>query len=344
MRENMKLFWILSVVVVTIAVMVVPRVGLAQDTRSLVPYPRDITVETVDPETKMSRSSFCIGRNTLDVKLTNNSGYRRYVYLVNRDTQGSERTLYRGWLEIGQHYLSTLIQAQLEVTGPAGTEALRVDVSDYGRVTTGAWMTFYVQDCGGYPPPGGGGYGYYVWARIYPYAIAQGGKGTITLQTNATPQINATYYFEILNSYGQLWKRIPLNKRPYETYQVTLPVGKTTKPALLTYTVNLWYEPSSGGERQKMATTNFSFRVVTPGTSSSPYEQPWYPGEQGTPYVPGYSWPPTWNPYGGGMTTYPGTYDQGSPYTTIPYGAIPYSTNPYGTGYNVQGQQDRQID
>lgn len=339
MRKNMKLYWMLSVVVVTIAVMVVPRLGVAQDTRSIVPYPRDMTVETVDPETKMPRSSFCIGLNTLDVKLTNNSGYRRYAYLVNRDTNGIERTLYNGWLETGQHYLSTLIQAQLQVTGPAGTEALRVDVSDYGRVTTGVWMTFYVQDCGGYPPPGppGGGYGY-IWARIYPYAIAQGQKGTITLQTNVTPQANATYYFEILNSYGQLWKRIPLSKRPSEAYQVTLTVGKTTKPALLTYTVNLWFESGMGGERQKVATTNFSFRVVTPGTSPSPYEQPWYPGEQGNPYAPGYSWPPTSNPYGG-MMPYPGTDNQGLPYTTVPYG-----TTPYGAGYNMQGQQDRQIE
>jgi len=331
MRKNMKFYLILSIIAVTLTVMVAPRFVLAQETRSIVPYPRDITVEAVDPETKMPRSSFCIGLNTLDVKLTNNTGYRRYVYLVNRDTTGTERTLYSGWLETGQHYLSTLIQSQLKVTGPAGTEALRVDVGDYGQVTTGVWMTFYVQDCGGYPPPGGG-YGY-IWARIYPYAIAQGQKGTITLQTSIGQQGNATYYFEILNSYGQLWKRIPLSKQPYESYQVTLTVGKTTKPALLTYTVNLWVEAGFGGERQKVATTNFSFRVVTPGTSSSPYEQPWNPGQQGNPYAPGYSWPPTSNPYGGTMP-YPGTYDQGLPYTTVPY----------GTGYNMQGQQDRPIE
>jgi hypothetical protein len=339
MGKNMKLCWILSVVVLTIAVMVVPRSGLAQDTRSLVPYPRDITVEAVDPETKMPRSSFCIGLNTLDVKLTNNSGYRRSVYLVNRDTRGVERTLYSGWLETGQQYLSTLIQARLEVTGPAGTEALRVDVSEYGRVTPGAWMTFYVQDCGGGYPPPGGGYAY-VWARIYPYAIPQGAKGTITLQTSVESRANAMYYFEILNSYGQFWKRFPVSKRPYESYQVVLNVGKTTKPAMLTYTVNLWLESSAGGERQKVATTNFSFRVVTPGTSSSPYEQPWYPGEQqGSPYAPGNSWPPAWNPYGG-MMPYSGMpYDQGSPYMMSPYG-----TTPYGPQYNVQGQQDRSIE
>lgn len=326
----MKLYWIL-LVGVTIAVMVAPQFGLAQEMRSIIAYPRDITVETVDPETKMPRSSFCIGLNTLDVKLTNNSGYRRYAYLVNRDTTGTERTLYSGWLETGQHYLSTLIQSHLQVTGPAGTEALRVDVSDYGRVTTGVWMTFYVQDCGGYPQPGGGSG--YIWARIYPYAIAQGQKGTITLQTSVSPQANATVYFEILNSYGQLWKRIPVSKQPYEAYQVSLSVGQTTKPAVLTYTVNLWFESGSGGNRQKIATTSFSFRVVTPGTSSSPYEQPWYPGEQGSPYAPGYSWPPTSNPYGG-MLPYSGTYGQGTPYTTVPY----------GTGYNMQGQQDRQIE
>ena len=103
---------------------------------------------------------------------------------------------------------------------------LRVDSGDFGRTTPGSWVSFYVQNCGGYPP-GGGGYGQaFVWARIYPYAIPQGGKGTITLQTTVQSQTNMTYYFEILNSWDQLWKRLPVSKRPYEQYQVILPVGK----------------------------------------------------------------------------------------------------------------------
>ena len=54
----------------------------------------------------------------------------------------------------------------------------------------------------------------------------------ITLQTTVGAQTNMTYYFEILNSYAQLWKRIPVTKRAYAQYQITLPVGKTTKPQI----------------------------------------------------------------------------------------------------------------
>jgi hypothetical protein len=292
----------------------------------------------VDAETKMPRSSFCIGVNTIDVRLTNNSEYKQYVYVVNRDTRGTERTLYSGWLEAGQHYLSALIHAQLEVTGPAGMEALRVDIGEYGRITPGTWMTFYVQDCGGYPPPGGG-YGHaFIWARIYPYAIPQGGKGTITLQTTVGAQANMTYYLEILNSYDQLWKRIPVTKSPYEQYQITLPVGEATPPQMLVYTVNLWFD-SGYGEPQKVATTKFSFRVVTPGSTPPPYEPsypgpgypgPGYPGPgypgPGYPYTPGYGWPPTTgDPYSGGMP-----YSPTSPYITPLYGTYQYSSQYIG--------------
>jgi len=330
----------------TIAVIGPMAPVLAQDARSIVPNPRDqVLIETVDPESKLPRSSFCIGVNSIDVRLVNNSETRQFVYVVNRDTKGTEQLLYRGWLEPGQHYLSALMQAQLEVTGPAGTESLRVDVQNYGQITTGTWMTFYVQDCGWSPPGGGGGYGQaLIWAQIYPYALPQGGKGTITVQTSVGTQTNMTYYFEILNSYDQLWKRIPVSKRPYEPYQITLPVGTNTNPQMLTYTVNLWLESGYSDGRQKVATTRFSFRVVTPGTSSTPYDQgypgsmgypgyPSYPGYSGS-YPSGYSWPPTtWNPYSGGM-----------PYSSSPYSMPAYGISPYGTQYNVGGTSERGIE
>jgi len=322
----------------TIAVIGLAVPAQAQSTRSIVPYPRDnVLVETVDPESKLPRSSFCIGVNSIDVRLSNNSESRQFVYVVNRNTQGTEQLLYRGWLEPGQHYLSTLMQAQLEVTGPAGTEALRVDVQEYGRITTGAWMTFYVQECGGwYPPGGGGGYGQaLIWARISPSVLPQGGKGTITVQTSVGAQTNATYYFEILNSYDQLWKRIPITKRPYEQYQVTLPVGSATQPQMLTYTVNLWLESGYGGERQKVASNTISFRIVEPGSASTSYDQG-YSGMSGYSgsYPAGSSWPTaTWNPYSGGL-----------PYSSSPYMMPTYGSSPYGTQYSVGGTSERSIE
>ncbi len=320
MLKNALTVVILGIVLI-IAVTAFPvNLVFAQDVRSIVPYPRDIRIETVDPVTKMPKNSFCIGINAIDAKLTNNSEYRRYVYVINRDTRGMERTLYNGWLEPGTHYLSSLIGMQLELVGPPGTEMLRVDTGDYGKIMAGNWVTFYVQDCGGYPP--GGGYGEaFLWAQIYPYAIPQGGKGTITLQTNVESRPNMTYYFEILNSWGQLWKRLPVSRRPYEHYQVTLPVGKTTKPGMLTYTVKLWLESGFVGERRNVATTHFSFRVVTPGSAPTPYE-PGYPGPPG--WYPPYDLP------------YPGT-----PYT--PY-IPPYGTYPYGTGYQMGPQGERSIE
>jgi hypothetical protein len=344
---------ILCILVLTIAVITFPvNRGFAQGERSIVPYPRDILVEPIDPVTRMPKTSFCIGVNTIDVKLTNNSGYRKYVSVLNRDTSGIERTLYSGWLEPGTQYLSTLMRTQLELTGPAGTEMVRVDVNEYGQSVPGRWVTFYVQDCGGSYPPGPGGYAQ-LWAWIYPYAIEQGKKGTITLQTNVGSQSTVTYYFEILNSWGQLWKRLPVSKSPYEQYQIKLAVGTTTKPGMLTYTVNLWQESGFAGERRKVATTYFSFRVVTPGSAPMPYEPgyPWspstpygsgYPEAPGTPYGPGYPGTPGWNPYGG--SSYPGMpYNPASPYTMPPSGGYPYGTNsPYG--YYMAPQGERSIE
>jgi hypothetical protein len=301
-----------------------------------------VTAETIDPVTQAPKTVFCIGVNAIDVKLTNNSGYRRYVYVMNRDTSGMERTLYAGWLESGTSYLSHLIQAQLEVTGPAGTEMIRVDTGDGGQMMPGNWVTFYVQNCGGgtYPPYGQA----VVWAQVYPYAIAQGSKGTITLQMNVESRANVTYYFEILNSWGQLWKRFPVSKRPYEQYKVTLPVGKTTKPAVLTYTVKLWLESGVTGDRREVASQRFSFRVVEPGSAPDPYA-PSYPGYPGYPSYPSYPTYPTYpgypspdwySPYGDPYSGMP--YGGGMPYNTSPYEMSPYGTSGYPMG-SSQGER-----
>jgi hypothetical protein len=171
----------------------------------------------------------------------------------------------------------------------------------------------------------------------------------ITLQTNVESQSNLTYYFEILNSWGQLWKRLPVSKRPYEQYQVTLSVGKTTKPGMLTYTVNLWQDSGLGSGRQNIATTRFSFRVVKPGSAPTPYEPgyswppgtpygPGYPEVPGMPYEPGYPGTPGWNPYEGGP------YSE-SPYNPIPpYTMPPYGVSPSGTGYQLGTQGERSIE
>jgi hypothetical protein len=331
---------LLCLSVLIIAVMIVPvNHASAQAPRTIVPYPRDITVETIDPATKTPKNMFCIGVNAIDVKLTNNSGYRKYVYVVNRDTSGMERVLYTGWLESGTSYLSQLMNTQLEVTGPAGMEMIRVDSSDGGQMTPGNWVSFQVQNCGGgqyppYPPYGQAT----VWAQVAPYAIPQGGKGTITLQTTVESRANMTYYFEILNSWGQLWKRFPASKRPYERYSVTLPVGKTTKPAILTYTVKLWLEAGIAAERREVASTRFSFHVIEPGSSPDPYA-PGYQAYPGYPTYPGYPAPEWYPSYGAdpysGMTPYEG----GMPYMISPYEAYPYGSG----GYPMGSQGERPI-
>jgi len=203
----------------------------------------------------------------------------------------------------------------------------------YGQSFQNRWVSFYVQNCGApgpWPPsPGPWPGNYALWARAYPYAIEQGKKGTVLLQTSVGAQTNMTYYFEILNSWNQLWKRLPVSKGPYERYQVTLPVGSATKPGRLTYTVNLWLESGFGGQRQKVASTQFSFEVVTPG-----------------------SMPPTYPPYYQGYPGYPGM----SPYGSAPYygttpaygmpsysGGSPYGMSPYGSSYARGSGNERQI-
>jgi hypothetical protein len=225
----------------------------------------------------MTKSSFCTGPNTIDVKISNGSGYGQFVSIINRDTRGVERTLFSGQLPTGTSYLSRLLGTQLALTGPAGTETLRVVTN--GSSSTSDQVSYYVQECGGSGSGGGWpGYGYaQVWAQVAPYAIEQGKKGMIYLQASVGAQSHVTYYFEILNSWGQLWKRIPITKQPHERYQVTLPVGAKTKTGRLTYTVNILMEPAFGGQSQKIGSSRFSFMVVTPGSGQSPYH-PGYPG------------------------------------------------------------------
>jgi hypothetical protein len=299
----------------------------AQESRSIVPSPRTVAIEPVDPMTKAPKQAFCIGMNAIDMKLTNNTGYRQYVTVVNRDTNGVERSLFNGWLESGTQYLSKLMQRQFELTGPAGTELLRVDINQYGKVTPGQWVSLYVQNCGG-PGPIPGGYAQ-VWASVQPYAIEQGKKGTVILQTSVTSQANMRYYVEILNSWGQLWKRLPINKMPYDYYQIVLPVGTTTKPAVLTYTVKLWLE-SGYGEPRNVGVTYFSFRVITPGSTVAPY-QSGYP----TPYDSWYSdssygqpenaWPPMMDAYGSSGMYSEMPYSPETSYGMPSYGTLPYS-------------------
>lgn len=240
---------------------------------------------------------------------------------------------------------------------------LRVDINEYGQVVPGQWVSFYVQDCGGtgqgqWPPegqwpPGGQWPGQYaqIWAQVSPYAIEQGKKGTITLQASVGSYQAAMYSFEILNSWGQLWKRIAISKAPYERYQISLPVGANTKPGVLTYTVNLWLESGRGGERRKVASTRFSFRVITAGSAQSQYA-PGYPGYPGYQMYPGYpeysdySGYPTYPGYPGG-TLSGGEFSGAMPpyYGTSPYyeGAYPNAPYFYGSSYPQSSGNERQI-
>jgi hypothetical protein len=307
-----------TVALLILAGMVMPaHQAVAQGVRGIMPYDREIQIEAVDPMTRMARNAFCTGFNTIDVKLTNSSQQRKYVTIINYDTEQKEQPLYYGWLEPGEQYLSEVMRLRFNLTGPAGIETLRVVVNEYGQMIPGSAASYYVQDCAGFP--GGGGSGYYaqVWASVSPSAIEQEKKGTVLLQTNVKSSSYATYYFEILNSYDQLWKRIPVGSRPYERSQVTLPVGKKTKPGVLTYTVKLWYEPGTKGARRVLATTRFSFRVMNAGSG-------YYPA---SPYNQGYP--------GTGWPAYSGT-----PYSNMPY----YGTDPfYGTGYPMAMPNERNI-
>lgn len=311
----------------------------AQETRSIVPSPRTVTVETVDPTTGMPKNSFCAGVNTIDIRLTNDTGYAQTVYVFNRDTRGIQRTLFNGQLQPGATYLSRLLNMKLSLNGPAGTEMVWI-TSDMLSAEGSRQTTYYVQDCGGATSGTGAGnwqqnYGYaQVWAQISPSVIAQGQKAVIVAQTSVGAQQGAGYYLEILNSWGQLWKRIPVTKAPYDYYQVTLPIGTKTKPGVLTYTVNV--VAAGYGQSQKIGTTQFSFQIVTPGSLSV---QP--PYNQGYEYQ-GQPWSQGMMPYGATPNFNAGGYETHPSFVMPPYS--PYSTygmNPTATGGAYK--EERQI-
>ncbi len=292
-NTRMKMIAVFSVVLMVVASVMPANRAAAQDSRSIVPSPRsNVTVETIDPTTGMPKNTFCTGANSIDIRFTSNTGYGEYVSVFNRDTRGVQRTLFNGQLQSGVSYLSRLLGMQLSLSGPAGTETVWL-TTNMGQGAENM-VTYYVQDCGGtYPPNPGQGQGYaQVWAQVSPNMIEQGRKGTITVQTSVGAQMGTVYYIEILNSWGQLWKRIPVTKAPYDYYQVTLPVGTKTKAGFLTYTVNVAMESGFGGQSQRIGTAQFSFQVVRPGTMPS-MMAPYNPEYQGQPMMS-----PTWTPYG----------------------------------------------
>ncbi len=295
--------------------------GFAQMSRHIIPSPR-LTIEAIDPVTGAAKESFCIGPASIDVKLSNNSASTMHVTLVNRDTRGIERRLYTGQIPNGVSYLSRLLGTQLSLTGPEGRESLRLESSAQWQDSSNQ-VSYYVRNCGGQggwsPDPG---YGYAtVAAQVQPYAIEQGRKGTMMLQSSVGYQQGVAYYFEILNSWGQLWKRIPVTKPPFAQYQVVLPVGKKTRPGILTYTVNLLAGPGHGGE-QKLGSTRVSFRVIKAGSAQPPYN----PGYPGYPTYPGY----VDVPYGWSSQN----YYQGGPQSPM------YSSPSSGLGYRSESGPD----
>lgn len=229
-----------------------------QQRREIVPYPR-ITVETVDYYTKSPRTSFCIGTSQIDIRLTNYTNESRYISLINRDTRGVSRTLYRGYLNPGTYYLSDLIDATFDIQGPPGEESIRLDVdrkyeSEYSR-----WINFRVRYCDSQDDPGGR---FWVKVSVNPWSIPQGGSGIVTVKTNASSKDSTRYYLEIYNSWNHLWRRIEAWKRPPGTYDLELAVSRSTPPGTLTYTVKLWSE-TRYGQRRLEASKTFTFRVVS---------------------------------------------------------------------------------
>jgi hypothetical protein len=226
--------------------------------RKLVPQPRvRISIETVDYYTKYPKTSFCIGRDRIDIRLTNRGDYSQYIYLMNRDTRGVTRTLYSGRLNPGTYYLSDLMDVMFEVEGPPGTESLWVNVdgdSSYGYAHR---VRFRVLDCDDRPYPDD----LWISAYVTPWSIPQGGSGVITIRTNASSRPSVRYYFEIYNSWGHLWRRVEAWKRSPGVYELDLVVDRETPPGVLTYTVKLWSETRYGYRRLE-ATNQFTFRVV----------------------------------------------------------------------------------
>jgi len=324
-NSTMKMVTVWGIVLlVALSVMPMHRAA-AQDSRAIVPSPREsVTMEAIDPTTGMPKNTFCTGANAIDVRLTNNSGYGQFVSVLNRDTRGVQRTLFSGQLQTGVSYLSRLLGMQLALNGPAGTEAIWM-TTNMGQGAE-SMVSYYVQECGGTYPPNPWQQYAQVWAQVSPNMIEQGKKGTITVQTSVGAQMGAVYYLEILNSWGQLWKRIPVTKAPYDYYQVTLPVGTKTKPDFLTYTVHVAMESGMGGQSQRIGTTQFSFQVVRPGTVP-PMMGPYNPDYQGQ------MMPPAWTPYGVNPSTgvNNGYMESHPSFVVAPY--TPYSSyglNPMG--------------
>ncbi len=208
MKKLMLRGFVLAIAVIVVSHGLLGGWAAAQETRSIVQYPRgDVAVEAVHPVTKVPMRSFCIGPNAIDVKLTNNSNYRKYVSVVNRDTRGMEQVLYRGWLEVGTQYLSALMRMQLELTGPAGMEMLRVDINEYGQVVRKLGFILCsglrVRDNGRrspkWPPQ------VHLWAILMRLSKV---KGTICKPASG----HIRDVFEILNSWGNSW-----------LYQISLP-------------------------------------------------------------------------------------------------------------------------
>ena len=290
---SMRMMRVCSVMLLAALSLMPMNPAAAQDSRAIVQAPREsVTAETIEPSTGMPKNSFCTGVNAIDVRLTNNTGYGQFVSVVNRDTRGVQRTLFNGQLQTGVSYLSRLLGMQLALNGPAGTESIWL-TTNMGQGAENM-VSYYVQDCGGttYPQQNPWQQQYaQVWAQVSPNMIEQGRKGTITVQTSVGSEMGAVYYLEILNSWGQLWKRLPVTKAPYDYYQVTLPVGTKTKPGFLTYTVHVTVESGFGGQSQRIGTTQFTFQIVRPGTIP-PVMAPYNSDYQGQ------MMPPTWTPYG----------------------------------------------
>jgi len=229
-----------------------------QERWRIIPYPR-ITVETVDYYTKAPRTSFCLGRNQIDIRLSNNSYESYYVHLINRDTREVTRTLYRGWLGPGTHYLSDLTGSTFDIQGPPGVESIRLDLDRDSGLEDGRWVRFTTRYCDRPEDPG------HLWitASISPRVIPQGGSGLITIRTNASSRSSVRYYLEIYNSWGNLWRRVEAWKRAPGTYDLELVVGRETPPGALTYTVELWSETPGYRHRRLEARSSFTFRVAS---------------------------------------------------------------------------------
>lgn len=229
-----------------------------QPRREIVPYPR-ITLETVDYYTKSPRTTFCIGSNQIDVRLTNHTNESRYINLVNRDTRGVTKTLYAGRLNPGTHYLSNLMDSTFDIQGPPGVESIRLEVDRDYESGYSRWINFNIRYCGDPGEPGGG---LWITASVNPWSIPQGESGVITIKTNASSRGSIRYYFEIYNSWGHLWKQVEARKRAPATYDLKLVVDYNTPPGTLTYSVKLWSE-TGYGQRRLEASKTFSFRVVS---------------------------------------------------------------------------------